>query len=179
MPSDKNRLYIALYARGGKATMPEKEDTYHWAFIVGPKKELEGSKGTRFHARERMVSPFGSQWQYEEVPIPLMATQMLLVRVMIAKIENDDRLLQILRKIPVRGGDHGWNCVAWVKEALEELQSDSRTLGTGVTEWKTVRDAAMTYCQKKKDQHRFDGVVTFDTHNAATFDLIDEREVIP
>lgn len=27
MPSDKGRLYVALYARGGKPTMPDKEDT--------------------------------------------------------------------------------------------------------------------------------------------------------
>lgn len=28
MPSNKDRLYITLYARGGGAIMPSKEDTY-------------------------------------------------------------------------------------------------------------------------------------------------------
>ena len=27
MPQNKDRLYVALYARGGSATMPGKEDT--------------------------------------------------------------------------------------------------------------------------------------------------------
>lgn len=27
MPQNKDRIYIALYARGGAAKMPEKEDT--------------------------------------------------------------------------------------------------------------------------------------------------------
>jgi hypothetical protein len=32
MPPNKDRLYIALYARAGKARMPGKEDTY--AYLV-------------------------------------------------------------------------------------------------------------------------------------------------
>ncbi|CAD6448887.1 f7196319-8ef1-4d93-9416-7754d1f6c04f [Sclerotinia trifoliorum] len=84
--------------------MPEKEDTYHWALIVGPKREGKESQGTRFHAKESMVSSSGKQeWKYEEAPIRLIATQMLLVRVMIAKIEDNDGVLRILRGIPIRG----------------------------------------------------------------------------
>jgi len=49
---------MALYARGGSATMPGKEDTYHWALIVGPKVEVDKSgamvEGTRYHAKERI-----------------------------------------------------------------------------------------------------------------------------
>ncbi|MCJ1335945.1 hypothetical protein MMC09_001219 [Bachmanniomyces sp. S44760] len=54
MPSDKGRLYVALYARGGKPTMPGSEDTYHWALIVGPKEEKEGKQGVRYHAVNRV-----------------------------------------------------------------------------------------------------------------------------
>ncbi|KAF7887968.1 uncharacterized protein EAF01_011122 [Botrytis porri] len=160
--------------------MSEKEDTYHWGLIVGPKKEVEDSRGTRFHAKEFLsTSTRKSEFKYEEVSIPLLATQMLLVRVMIAKIENHERMLQILRAIPIRNKEDGWNCVGWVREALVELQNDGKTLGTAVIEWAKVRDAAMNYCQRKKDEHRFDGVVEWKTDKAATFDLIDEKEVIP
>ncbi|TGO39305.1 hypothetical protein BHYA_0056g00150 [Botrytis hyacinthi] len=155
MPSGKHRLYIALCAHGGKPTMPEKEDT---VFVPSTGK---------------------SDIKYEEVSIPLLATQMLLVRVMLAKIENYDRMLQILRAIPIRNKDEGWNCVGWVREALVDLQNDGKTLGTAVIEWATVRDAAMNYCQRKKDEHRFDGVVEWKTDKAATFDLINGKEVIP
>ncbi|KAK6603900.1 hypothetical protein H4I95_05803 [Botrytis cinerea] len=160
MPSGKHRLYIALYARGGKPKMPEKEDTYHWGLIVGPKKRLKIHEGRVFTPRR-------------------FSTQMLLVRVMVAKIENYDRMLQILRAIPIRSKDEGWNCVGWVREALVELQNDGKTLGTAVIEWTTVRDAAMNYYQKKKDEHRFDGVVEWKTTKVATFDLIDGKEIIP
>jgi hypothetical protein len=46
-------------------------------------------------------------------------------------------------------------------------------------EWGAVRDAAMEYCQRKKDQHRFDGKGKFDTSRVSTFDLIEGKETIP
>ncbi|KAF7893879.1 hypothetical protein EAF00_007393 [Botryotinia globosa] len=181
MPAGKDRLYVALYARSGKALMPGKEDTsYHWAFLVGPKKEVEGSEGTRFHVKESFsVSSGKSEWIYDEQSIRLISTQMLLVRIMIAKIEDRGRMLQVLRNVPLRSGTEGWNCVGWVREALVELQSDGRALGTAVVDWSTVRDAAMNYCQRKKDEDRFDGVIDWKTTKAATFDLIDGKETIP
>ncbi|KAI0426084.1 hypothetical protein F5Y09DRAFT_334430 [Xylaria sp. FL1042] len=73
MPSEKDRLYVALYARGGVPTMPGLEDTYHWALIVGPKTESENSRG--------------SVWEYEERTISMATTSMLLVRIMVGKPE--------------------------------------------------------------------------------------------
>lgn len=42
-------------------------------------------------------------------------------RIMLAKIEQADRLRQVLRQIPIRQGEEGWNCVLWVKDALDNL----------------------------------------------------------
>ena len=67
----------------------------------------------------------------------------------------------------------------WVKEALSELEKSNKIIGTSVIEWKAVRDAAMEYCQQKRDQHRFDGKGEFDTSRVSTFDLIQEKETIP
>lgn len=87
---------------------------------------------------------------------------MLLVRVIIGKVENNERLVNVLRTTPIRQGDSSWNYVGWVKEALEGLKADGQALGTCVIEWNSVRDGAMTYCQRKKDEHRFDGEGNFD-----------------
>ncbi|KAF1363369.1 hypothetical protein EJ07DRAFT_103853 [Lizonia empirigonia] len=97
MPSNKDRLYIALYARGGAPTMPDKEDTYHWALLVGPKDEIENGIGMRYHAKERITGPNASAWVFEERETSLSATSMLLVRVMIAKVEKKDRFIPIVR----------------------------------------------------------------------------------
>jgi hypothetical protein len=68
MPSGKDRLYIALYARSGALKMPGGEDKwvsprsrhrlklnfnrYHWSFIISPKSESKGATGRRCHAKE-------------------------------------------------------------------------------------------------------------------------------
>jgi hypothetical protein len=121
----------------------------------------------------------GMTWVFEERETTLMMTSALLVRVMIAKVENKDRLVSIIRNTPIRPDVAGWNCVGWVKEVLETLETDGKALGTGVIEWTKVRNGAMEYCQRKKDEHRFDGKVQFDMSKAATYDLIEGKETIP
>ncbi|KAK8044659.1 hypothetical protein PG993_004683 [Apiospora rasikravindrae] len=138
MPSNKPRLYIALFARGGAPRMPNFEDKYHWSFIVGPKNESEGSRGTKFHVKNFVGSQdgvAGSMWQYEEAEVPMAPVSGLLVRVMIAKVNDKDRLQEVFRGIPTRPSIPGWNCVGWVKEAVEALASDPRALGTCAKDW--------------------------------------------
>ncbi|KAJ5200318.1 hypothetical protein N7491_008881 [Penicillium cf. griseofulvum] len=103
---------------------------------------------------------------------------MLLVRITVGKVEDGNRLVEILRNTPIRQGQLGWNCVSWVKEALETLKVDPKALGTSVTEWEKVRSRAMDYCQRKKDQYRFDSQGNFDIEVAPTYDLIEQKETI-
>ncbi|PVH73063.1 hypothetical protein DL98DRAFT_59174 [Cadophora sp. DSE1049] len=185
MPSNKDRLYVALYARAGAAKMPGGEDEYHWGLVIGPKIEGETEQGMRYHAKEVMTGPGQSTWVFEEKSISLLATSMLLVRVMVAKVENRERLVDVLRKVPIRQGQKDWNCVSWAREALEAAGADGmgkgkgRVLGTSRTEWQAVRDAVMWYVGSKKEQHRWDGTAGFDTKYAATYDLLDKKEIIP
>ncbi|KAF5560245.1 hypothetical protein FPHYL_6758 [Fusarium phyllophilum] len=185
MPSDKDRLYVALYARGGAPVMPGLEDTYHWALIVGPKTESNASRGRRFHAKEKL-HVFGnppvpqSVWEYEEREIPMMPTSMLLVRIMIGKVKDGNRLESILRGIPVRPEVGGWNCVAWVKEAVEIALQDKRALGNPRNlSWDSIRDVAMWYVEDKKAAHRFDGQGEYDQSKAATWDMLEGVERVP
>lgn len=147
--------------------------------MVGPKILTEDSQGIRYHARER-VQPDGTvKWLFEEVPATMAMTQRILVRLVIAKVENVSSLAYELRKVPIRQGQPGWNCVSWVKEALAKLQASQGILGTGIVAWRAVRDGAMGYCQKKKDQGRFRDSALFDGSRVPTFDLIEEKEMIP
>lgn len=145
---------------------------------MGPKSDKKDDDGVRYHARERVRPEGGSEWVFEELTISMMPTQMILVRLVLAKIENADRLRQLLRQIPIRQGEEGWNCVLWVKEALFELERSKGVVGTCVLDWEAVRGAALSYCQQKKDQHRFDGRGNFDTSQVPTFDLIQRKETI-
>jgi hypothetical protein len=130
---------------------------------VGPKSDEPEEEGIRYHARERMKQDGTSEWEFEEASTTMLPSRMIMVRILMAKIESRDRLAQVLRQIPIRQGQQGWNCVTWIKEALAQLQMSTNLIGTSVVEWDAVRDAAMSYCQKKKDEHRFDGKGSFDT----------------
>ncbi len=59
---------------------------------------------------------------------------MLLIRVVIGKVANTNRLVGLLRNIAIKKGEPGWNCVVRVREALEVLRADGKALGTAVTE---------------------------------------------
>ncbi|KAL3584836.1 hypothetical protein FPOAC2_14617 [Fusarium poae] len=144
MPSNKERLYVGLYARGGTAKMPGGEDKYHWALLVGPKVENNETRGKRFHAKERIYSGMQSVWEFSEQETGTASTLMILLG----------------------GEQEGWNCFEWVREALATLKNDSKALGTSVLDWATLRDTAMSYVQEKGMKHRFDGQAApgqFDT----------------
>lgn len=104
---------------------------------------------------------------------------MLLVRVVVGKIKNLDHTKEIFRNIPLRPDVPGWNCVEWVKEAFETALADGGALGTAAPNWTAVRDTAMDYVAKKKAAHRFDGQGKYDQAKAATWDLLEGKELQP
>jgi len=111
--------------------------------MVGPKndeddkdnKDSNEGRGMRYHAKQAITGPGTVEWVFGKKKTSLLATSALLVRVLIAKVENRDRLESILRNVPTRQDIAGWNCIGWVKEALQSLEADRKALGTGVTEW--------------------------------------------
>ena len=76
MGPNKDRLYIALYARGGPAKMPGGEDRYHWALIIGPKHERRRSLGTRFDVRDGPAAD-GWTWALHEARTPLAPAEVI------------------------------------------------------------------------------------------------------
>ena len=151
--------------------------SYHWAIIVGPKVEHEQDFGMRYHAQQQMTT-VGEKWELGERRITLMPSRMILVRILIGKVEDKERLVNIIRNTPIRHDQAGWNCVSWVSEVLQRLKADAKAMGTSILEWQQVRDQAMIYCQKKRDEHRFDGKGTYDSSKVPTYDLLERKEMI-
>ena len=133
----------------------------------------------RYHAKNALAAGGATPWVYEARDCTLEATSMQLVRILIGKVEKKDRLESVMSSVPIVQDDEEWNCVIWVKEAMARLKADGKAMGTSQLEWQTVRDAAMSYVQQKKDQHRFDGRGNFNTSSPATYDLLDGKETIP
>ncbi|KAF2132115.1 hypothetical protein P153DRAFT_421144 [Dothidotthia symphoricarpi CBS 119687] len=184
MPSDKDRLYVALYARSGAPKMPGGEDKYHWAFLIGPKVEANNVTGRRCHAKESMQAAAGvfkSVWVYEDRAVSLQPTSAILVRIMIGKVTDGARLAEAFAKTPIRAGHAGyesWNCVSWIQEALSLAAHDGKALGSSRTDWKFVRDTAMWYVAEKAAKHRFDGQGQFDVGKVPTWDALEKKETV-
>ncbi|KAI1189187.1 hypothetical protein F5B17DRAFT_218921 [Nemania serpens] len=118
-------------------------------------------------------------WQYEERKIPMEATSMLLIRILIGKVKSMSRLRSIFEHTPVRAEAEGWNCVGWVREALVAALQDGRALATSACDWESVRNTAMWYIEERKAADRFDRVVSYDRTKAATWDMLEGIELVP
>ena len=151
---------------------------YHWALISGPKKDDANVKGVRYDAKERITKSGKTEWYFEERRGGVDGNGMLLIRLIVAKVARPSELVHILRQVPVKQGVPGWNCVAWVNEALEKLEAHGKVLGTHRTEWLDVTDTALWYVEKKKCEHRFDGKGDYDTSNVPTYDLMESKETV-
>lgn len=166
------------------AWMQLKPNRYHWAFIIGPKREGNGANGRRCHAKESVQIFAGipqNTWMYENREISLQPTSAILVRIVIGKVADRTRLINVFAKTPIRAGYAGyesWNCVSWVQEALTWAAQDGKTLGTSHTDWKYVGDTVIWYVAKKAADHRFDGQGQFDQGKVATWDAIEGKELV-
>ncbi|KAI5455762.1 hypothetical protein BGZ63DRAFT_368375 [Mariannaea sp. PMI_226] len=171
MPSDKKRLYIALYPSG---VVDNEERKYHWGFLVGPKSEKKAKvPGMRYHVKNR---PNG--WIYEEVALEnVRSTNTLLARVLIAKIEDNERLVQILRSVPVVQNDPNWRCRSWVADALASIESDGAVVGKAVLDWETIEYIAREYVASKIALGRYN---SGDMRRPKpTWDMLEEKETTP
>jgi hypothetical protein len=101
-------------------------------------------------------------WRYEKKPINTGNTLFLLARLYIGKVASMPRFEEILDSVPVRGNSsqpgyvEGWNCIAWVEEALQMLEKDGEAMSKGsVLDWEKVRQLAMWYITKKVEEGRW------------------------
>ncbi|RVX71708.1 hypothetical protein B0A52_03892 [Exophiala mesophila] len=140
---NKKRLYVALYPSGVVDNESRKYGyslliahvlkigpRYHWGYLVGPKVEdKELVPEMRYHVKS---SP-ADGWIYEEVALTnVKSTNNLLVRILIAKIEDEARLVDILRNTPLVQDGPDWRCRSWIADAMLRIENDGKAVGTAV-----------------------------------------------
>lgn len=105
------------------------------------------------------------------------STTNLLARILIAKIEDQERLATILRNQPIVQNDPNWRCRTWIAGVLEELARDGKAVGTSQLNWEEVGATARQYVAKKVAAGRFD-----DTDRLLkpkpTWDMIENKETV-
>ncbi|GKU14079.1 hypothetical protein FLAG1_10208 [Fusarium langsethiae] len=173
MGGNKNRLYIALYPSG---VVNNEERRYHWGFLIGPKSE-KGAEipGMRYHVKNHPIH----SWIYEEIPLSnVRSTNNLLARVVIAKIEDEGRLVELIRNTPVVQNDPNWRCRTWVAQALSRIAQDGMATGTAELDWKKIEAVAREYVASKTAAGRY-----LDAADMAlpkpTYDMLQGKEVVP
>ncbi|KYG46425.1 hypothetical protein M433DRAFT_65174 [Acidomyces richmondensis BFW] len=174
-------LYVCLHARGLRPTSYiSDESKYHWTLLLGPKSGCTRGYGVRFRANNDTIN---RKWVYEEQEVPMIALNMLLVRVQIGKVDGFDRehLAAKLRRVGVKQDD-AFSCAVWLRLALQTLRDDERLVGVGRFDWEVVRDTALRYCESKTKAQRFDpsyGLGGSDLRTIPTFDIIRWEEIVP
>ncbi|KAI0834313.1 hypothetical protein F5Y06DRAFT_157148 [Hypoxylon sp. FL0890] len=174
MVSNKKRLYLALYP---SATDSGREESrYHLSFLIGPKNEDQPDvPGMRYHVK---IPPTG-EWKFEEVPVRnVRATITLLVRVVIAKVQNEKRLVDIFRNTPVVQNDPNFNSRSWAIDALSRIAQDGKAVGTAVLDWEKIEEQAHKYVREKIEAGRYESGQDM-TRPKPTWDLLEGRELVP
>ncbi|KAG6010729.1 hypothetical protein E4U54_008340 [Claviceps lovelessii] len=172
MPYNKKRLYIALYPSGVANNDARK---FHWAFLIGPKAESgNNASGLRCHVKNP-----GLTWVYDENKVEdVKYTVNLLARVLVAKIEDEKRLLKILRETPVIQGDTSFTCRTWLVDALVRIdKADPKVVGTSELDWDKIEKLARNYVETKIDAGRYreqDQVL----RPKPTWDMTSNKEII-
>ncbi|KAH7248414.1 kinase-like domain-containing protein [Fusarium solani] len=147
-----------------------------WEFSVGPKVEDQDVvHGMRYHVK----NPISQGWMYEEVELRnVRTTGNLLVRILIAKVRDEERLANIFRNVPIVQDDPNWRCRSWVANALAAVKEDGRAVGRAELDWGNIENVARRYAGEKTEAGRFRDVALAQMPKP-TWDMLENREIVP
>lgn len=118
-----------------------------------------------------------SRWVYEEMEVQdVRNATNLLARLVIAKVEDHQRLENIFRGVPVIQNDPAWRCRTWIENALHEVASDGEAVGTSVLDWQIIESTAKAYVARKIDEGRYQSGA--DVTTKPTWDMLDNKELV-
>ena len=108
----------------------------------------------------------------------VQGTATLLARILIAKIEDEERLINIFDNTPVVKDDPNWRCRTWVRAVLDNIKSDGQAVGTSNLDWAQIEPLAREYVAKKTGSGRY-GEGQKMKGPKPTWDMIEDKELVP
>ncbi|KAK6856449.1 hypothetical protein PG995_006636 [Apiospora arundinis] len=106
------------------------------------------------------------------------STATLLVRVVIAKITDERRLIQLLRQVPVVQDDPEWRCRTWVAQVLQAIERDGHCVSSAVLNWPIIEAKAREYAAAKAAAGRY-GLGKDMLAPKPTYNILERRETVP
>lgn len=109
---------------------------YNRVFIVGPKAETGTQiRGSRYHVKNRSEEG----WEFEKVIVgDVRMTNTLLGHLVIVKVEDEKRLINLTLSFPVVNDYENWKCRSWIAHALAEIAKDGKCVGTSQRDWRSI-----------------------------------------
>ena len=125
--------------------------------------------------------PVSQPWRYETIDIPSFTSDpALLVLITIGKIlVPRERISEILSGVPiyqVEDGDlgKGFDCVEWVRLAVERLWEDRAVSRCQERGWEEVKGEAIAFVERKKADGRFEAGWAGD-RSVPVLDLVERK----
>jgi hypothetical protein len=144
-----DRLYLALYTRDNFIpSLLESDDRYHWALLLVPSiidNLVKPNQATRFHIRNYHSGPHHTNWLYEEIGVDATGTPKLLTQNLIGDVVDVEGLLELIRDLPIVQTTEGWDCVGWLRSALNAIEEDGHVISvaSGEASWERLRKLAL------------------------------------
>lgn len=101
-----------------------------------------------------------------------------MARILVAKIEDEQRLIALFRLLPVVQGDSNWRCRTWVASALAEIAKDGKCVGTAELNWQKIESFARQYVGDKTASGRYQSVADI-LKPKPTWDMLENKESVP
>ena len=191
---------MLVCSRVGKPNQA-RESSFSWGFLIGPKNEDKVvNPGTRYYIhripRETENNPKDFRWRYVEVALPnISSAERMYARILIAKIEDDDRLELLLRETPrpravendsvATALREGYDSHVWVAQVLEQLAGmgkKNRIVGKGVLDWQQIERTARRYVAVKMVTDRYNESYLKESGcllPKPTWDMLQDKEITP
>lgn len=140
---NKYRLFVTFQHRNGRPG-------FHWSIMIAPKRENGEEKPTVYDATNTIAPGYESgQWRYRVRKDDLMGYGNFIARVLVAKLSpaHAGTLDALFKTAPVVQDDPSWNCVSWVKGALDVLRASGGELSV-VVDGDTVYNIGVPLAEK-------------------------------
>ncbi|KAJ4153956.1 hypothetical protein LMH87_010421 [Akanthomyces muscarius] len=141
-------------------------------------------------------NPEDFRWRYVEVALPnISSAERMYARILIAKIEDDDRLELLLRETPrpraiendpvATALREGYDSHVWVAEVLEQLAGmgkKNRIVGKGVLDWQQIERTARRYVALKMATDRYNESYLKESGcllPKPAWDMLQDEEITP
>ncbi|KAJ8119444.1 hypothetical protein ONZ43_g3601 [Nemania bipapillata] len=172
MDSTRFRLYIGIHPSG---VVNNEKLKYHWTLMIGPRdEEKEMVAGTRFHVTNSIYG-----WKFEEISLrDIKTTSTLLARILIAKITDEERLVALLRRVPVVQNNAEWRCRTWVASALAAIAEDGKCVGPAELDWEKIEACGRRYVGNKTASGRYESTKDW-VRPRPTWDILESEEILP